>query len=132
MNKKRLIDFELTEIKEKVIADVKDIDSGNIDTRDGDVDDRGEGTGGVSCADADTRVARATYVDQRENINHIRAEDEFELVTEGNHNVHSGHRHLSYVLKRSRRLTTKSDVVTMSCRRRLIYDVLKTSDLRRV
>ena len=28
MNKKRLTDFELTEIKEKVIVDVKDIDSG--------------------------------------------------------------------------------------------------------
>ena len=28
MNKKRLTDFELTGIKEKIIADVKDIDSG--------------------------------------------------------------------------------------------------------
>ena len=30
MNKKRLTDFGLREIKEKVIADVKDIDSGNV------------------------------------------------------------------------------------------------------
>ena len=35
MNKKILIDFELTEIKEKVIAYVKDIDSGNIGIMDG-------------------------------------------------------------------------------------------------
>ena len=28
MNKKRLTDFELREIKEKIIADAKDIDSG--------------------------------------------------------------------------------------------------------
>ena len=40
MNNKRLTDVELREIKEKVIADVKDIDSGNIGIRDGDVDDR--------------------------------------------------------------------------------------------
>ena len=42
-------------------------------------------------------MARARYVNQRENVNHIRAlddiptdegsEDEFELVGEGNHNV---------------------------------------------
>ena len=30
MNKKRLTDFELREIKEKIIADVKDIDSGQV------------------------------------------------------------------------------------------------------
>ena len=54
-----MTDFELTEIKEKVIADVKDIDSGNVGIRDGDVDDRDEGTGSVSCTDAGTRVARA-------------------------------------------------------------------------
>ena len=35
MNKKILIDFELREIKEKVIAYVKDIDSGNIGIMDG-------------------------------------------------------------------------------------------------
>ena len=35
MNKKRLTDFELREIKEKVIADVKDIGSGNVGIRDG-------------------------------------------------------------------------------------------------
>ena len=97
MNKKRLTDFELKGIREKVIADVKDIDSGNVDIRDGDADDRNEGTGGVSCTDADTRVARTRYVDQRENVNHMRAlddiptdegsEDEFELVGEGTHNV---------------------------------------------
>ena len=34
MNKKRLTDFELREIKEKVIADVKDIGSGNVGFRD--------------------------------------------------------------------------------------------------
>ena len=97
MNKKRLTDFELREIKEKVVADVKDIDSGNVSIRVGDVDDRDEGTGGVICTDADTRVARTRYVDQRENVNHIRAiddipmdegsEDKFELVGEGNHKV---------------------------------------------
>ena len=97
MNKKRLTDFELREIKEKVITDLKDIDSGNVRIRDGDVDYRNECTGGVSCTDADTTVARARYVDQREYVNHIGAlddipidegsEDEFELVGEGNHNV---------------------------------------------
>ena len=35
-------------------------------------------------------------------------------------------------LKRSRCLTTKQDVVTMSGKRHRIYDVLKTSDLRRL
>ena len=30
MNKKRLTDFGLREIKEKVIADMEDIDSGNV------------------------------------------------------------------------------------------------------
>ena len=70
INKKRLTDFELREINEKVIADVKDIDSGNVGIRDGDVDDRNEGTGGTSCIDADTRVARTRYVDQKENVNH--------------------------------------------------------------
>ena len=37
---------------------------------------------------------------------------------------------LQDVLKRSQRLTTKPDVVRSSGKRRLIYDVLKTSDLR--
>ena len=41
-------------------------------------------------------------------------------------------RRLQDVLKRSRRLTTKQDVVTTSGKRRLIYDNLKTSDLRRL
>ena len=92
-----MTDFELSEISEKVIADVKDIDSGNVGIRVGDGDDRDKVTGGVSCTDADTRVARAIYVDQRENVNHIGAldhipidegsEDEFELVGDGNHNV---------------------------------------------
>ena len=41
-------------------------------------------------------------------------------------------RRLQDVLKRSRRLTTKQNVVTTSGKRRLIYDVLKTSDLRRL
>ena len=97
MNKKRLTDFELGEIKKKVTADVKDIDSGYVGIRDWDVDDRDEGTGGVSCRDEDTREARTRNIDQRENVNHIGAlddipinegsEDEFELVGEGNHNV---------------------------------------------
>ena len=68
MIKKGLTDFELREIKQKVIADVKDVDSGNVGIRDGDVADRDEDTGGLSCTDADTRltrVARARYVDQR-------------------------------------------------------------------
>ena len=70
MNKERLTDIELREIKEKVIADVKDINSGNVGIRDGDVDDRDEGTGGTNCTDADSRVARTRYVDQRESVNH--------------------------------------------------------------
>ena len=41
-------------------------------------------------------------------------------------------RRLQDVLKRSWRLTTKLDVVTTSCKRHLIYDVLKTSDVRRL
>ena len=65
MNNKRMRDVELRDIKEKVIADVKDIDSGNVGIRDGDVDDRDEITGNTSCTDADTRVARTRYVDQR-------------------------------------------------------------------
>ena len=69
---------------------MKDIDSGNAGIRDWDVDDRDEGTDDISCTDADTRVARERYVDQRENINNIGAlddipidegsKDEFELV----------------------------------------------------
>ena len=39
-------------------------------------------------------------------------------------------RRLQDVLKMSRRLTTKQDVVTTSGKRRSIYDVLKTCDLR--
>ena len=38
----------------KVIADVKDVDSGNAGIRDWDVDDRDEGTDDISCRDADT------------------------------------------------------------------------------
>ena len=95
MNKKRLTDFELREIKEKFIADVKDIDSGNVGTRDGDVDDGDESTGDVSYTDVDTTVAMTRNVNKREHVNNIRAlgdipidegsEDEFELVGEGNH-----------------------------------------------
>ena len=97
MNKKRLTNLELREIKEKVITYVKDIDSGNLGIRDWHVDDRDERTSGVSCTDADTKVARTRYVGQRENVNYTgalydipideEAEDEFELVSEGNHNV---------------------------------------------
>ena len=39
-------------------------------------------------------------------------------------------RRLQDISKRSRRLRTKEDVVTTSGKRRRIYDVLKTSDLR--
>ena len=97
INKKRLTDIELREIKEKVIPDLKDIDSGNVGIRDGDVDDRDEGTGSTSCTDADTRVVKTRHVDQRENVNHNGTLDdistdegfgvEFELVDEDNHNV---------------------------------------------
>ena len=69
---------------------MKNIDSGNVGIREGNDDDRDEGNGGVSCTDADTRVARTRYVDQRENINHTGAlddiptdegsRDEFELM----------------------------------------------------
>ena len=96
MNKKRLTNFELRDIKEKVINDVKDIDSGNEGIRDEHVYDRDEGTGGVSYTDADARVARTRNVDQRKNVNYIgalddvpideRSEDEFELVGEEDHN----------------------------------------------
>ena len=41
-------------------------------------------------------------------------------------------RRLQDVLKRSRRLVTKQDGVTTSGKRRRIYDVLKTSNLRRL
>ena len=76
---------------------MKDINFGNVGIRDGDVDDRDECTGSTSCTDADTKVARKSYVDQRENVNHTgtlddipideESGDEFELVGEGNHNV---------------------------------------------
>ena len=75
---------------------MKDIDSGNVGIRDGDVDDRDEGTGSTSCTDAETTVTRTRYVDQRENANHAgtldisideESGDEFELVGECNHNV---------------------------------------------
>ena len=39
-------------------------------------------------------------------------------------------RRLQDASERSQRLTTKQDVVTTSGKRRRIYDVLKTSDLR--
>ena len=71
---------------------MKDIDSGNVGIKDEDVDDMDEHTGGASCTDRDTRVARTRYV---ENVNHIGvlddipidegSEDEFKLVGEGNH-----------------------------------------------
>ena len=35
-------DWQILNLKEKVIADVKDIDSGNVGIRDRDVDDRNE------------------------------------------------------------------------------------------
>ena len=79
MNKKRLTDFRLRGIKEKVITDVKDINSGNAYTADGGVDDRDEGTGGVSYTDGDTRVAKARDVDQRENVNQTAALDDIPI-----------------------------------------------------
>ena len=97
MKKKRLTDFELREIKEKVTAGVKDVDSWDVGIRNRDVDDRDEGTGGVSFTEADTRESGKRNLDQRENVNRTGAlddipideesEDEFELVGEGNHNV---------------------------------------------
>ena len=97
MKKKRLTDIVLREIKEKVIADVKDIDSGNVGIRDGDVSDRDEGTGSTSYTDADTRVARKRYLDQTENVSHTGtlddipieegSGDQFGLVGECNYNV---------------------------------------------
>ena len=71
MNKKRLTDLQLKHIKEKVTADVKDIDSGNEGIRNGDVGDVDEVTGSVNCTDAETRETRTRNVDQRENTNHI-------------------------------------------------------------
>ena len=97
MKKKRLTDFELREIKEKVTAGVKDVDSWDVGIRNRDVDDRDEGTGGVSFTEADTRESGKRNLDQRENVNRTGAlddipideesEDEFELVGAGNHNV---------------------------------------------
>ena len=97
MKKKRLTDLELREIKEKVTAGVKDVDSWDVGIRNRDVDDRDEGTGGVSFTEADTRESGKRNLDQRENVNRTGAlddipideesEDEFELVGEGNHNV---------------------------------------------
>ena len=46
--------------------------------------------------------------------------------------THTSLRRIQDVLKRSLRLTTKSDVVKLSGKRRLIYDILKTSYLRRL
>ena len=53
-----------------VITDVKDIDSGNVDIRDGDADNRDEGTGSTGCTDGDAIVASTRSVDERENVNH--------------------------------------------------------------
>ena len=80
MKNKRLTDVELREIKEKAIADVKDIDSGNIGFKDGDVDDRDEGTGSTSGTYQDTRVVRTRYVDQRENVNHTGILDDIPMM----------------------------------------------------
>ena len=76
---------------------MKDINSGNVGIRDGNVDDREEGTGGVSFTDEDTREARTRNVYQEKNVNHIGArhdipiyegsKDELKLVGEGNHIV---------------------------------------------
>ena len=92
-----MTDNELGEIKEKVIADVNDIDSGNVGIRDEDVDDRDEGTGSTGYTEEDTRVARKRNVDQRENSNHTGTlydtpidegcGDDFGLVGECNHHV---------------------------------------------
>ena len=79
MNMKRLTDFELREIKKKVIPVVKDTDSGNVGIKDEDVNDMDEGIGAVSCTDSVTRLARIRYVDQRENINHIGVLDDIPL-----------------------------------------------------
>ena len=55
------------------------------------------------------------------------SEKRFEFITQ---RTQTSLRRLQDVLKRSRRLATKQDVVTTSGKRRRIYDVLKTSDLR--
>ena len=83
---------------------MKDIDSGNVGIKGGDVDDRDTGcvsftdtdtrvARAIRCTDEDTRIARTRYVDQRKNVNHIEAldnipidegsEDDFELVGRG-------------------------------------------------
>ena len=46
-------------------GNVKDIDSGNVGIRDEDVDDSDESTGGISCTDAYTRVAKLRYVEPK-------------------------------------------------------------------
>ena len=61
---------------------MKDINSGNVGIRDGDVDDRDECTGSTSCTDADTKVARKSYVDQRENVNHTGTLDDIPIDEE--------------------------------------------------
>ena len=89
MNKKWLTDFELREIKEKITAVAKDIDSENISIRDEDDDDMDEGSGSVSCTDVDTTEARTRNFDQRESVNHIGSKDELQLVGKVNHNMSS-------------------------------------------
>ena len=66
-------------IKEKVTADVKDLDSGNVDISGCRYTDRDTGTGGVCYTDAGTRVTRTGYVDHRENVNHIGALDHISI-----------------------------------------------------
>ena len=52
------------------------------------------------------------------------------LVLDNTQRTQTSFRRLQDVLKRSRRLASKPDVVTTSGRRHRIYDVLRTSDLR--
>ena len=65
MNKERLADFEFREINEQGNVNMKEMDTGNIGIRGGDVDDKGRVTGGVICRDTDTGVTRTRYVDKK-------------------------------------------------------------------
>ena len=51
---------------------MKNIDSRNVGIRDGNVEDRDESTGDISCTDEDTSEASTRNFNQREDLNHIR------------------------------------------------------------
>ena len=75
---------------------------------------------------------KSKYPDENKIKNRIKYKIEKKIWLISSQPTQTSLRRLQDVLKRSRRLTTKQDVVTMSGKRRRIYDVLKMSDLRRL